>query len=125
VVVFHSSADELRPYAEALPFALVPDPDKALYVEFGVETSPRAVLDPRAWGAIVRGVSRSLIRSLRKEEPLPPMRPRGGGFGLPADFLIDSGGRVIASQYGVHADDQWSIDEVLALARDANGESRE
>jgi hypothetical protein len=38
---------------------------------------------------------------------------------LPFDvvaFLIEPGGRVIAAKYGRHAGDQWSVDEVLALA---------
>jgi hypothetical protein len=44
--------------------------------------------------------------------------PRSGEtvLGLPADFLIEPGGRVIAAKYGRHAGDQWSVDEVLALA---------
>ena len=40
----------------------------------------------------------------------------GGRLGLPGDFLIGSDGRVIACKYGEHADDQWSVDELLALA---------
>jgi hypothetical protein len=39
-----------------------------------------------------------------------------GSFGLPADFLVGPDGIVRAVKYGVHADDQWSVDEVLALA---------
>jgi peroxiredoxin len=114
VVVFHSSAAELREHAADLPFAIVPDPEKRLYSEFGVESSLRSVIDPRAWGAIVRGVARSTVVALRRRGPLPPIRPRGGGLGLPADFLIAPDGRVVESKYGVHADDQWSVDEVLA-----------
>src|SRR5690349_23254091 len=49
VVLFHSPADELRPHTADLPFAVVADPDKRLYAEFGVASSPRALLDPRAW----------------------------------------------------------------------------
>jgi peroxiredoxin len=120
VVVFHSSAEELREHAADLPFAVVPDPDKLLYAEFGVASSPRAVLDPRAWGAIVLGVARSLVAALRGKEQLPPIRPRGGGLGLPADFLIAPDGRVVAAKYGVHADDQWSVGELLDLARKAS-----
>jgi peroxiredoxin len=120
VVIFHSSAEELRAYADKLPFAVVPDPEKRLYAEFGVESSPRAVLDPRAWGAIVRGVSRSLIAVLGRKERLPPMQPHGGSLGLPADFLIAGDGRVMASKYGQHADDQWTVDELLSLARTAS-----
>ena len=46
VVVFHSTDEELRRYVADLPFAVVGDPDKVLYAEFGVGSSPRAVLDP-------------------------------------------------------------------------------
>jgi hypothetical protein len=35
---------------------------------------------------------------------------------LPADFLIGSDGRVLAAKFGSHADDQWSVDELLDLA---------
>jgi hypothetical protein len=31
-------------------------------------------------------------------------------------FLIDPGGRVLASKFGAHAYDQWSVDELLAHA---------
>jgi hypothetical protein len=120
IVVFHSSKDELRVHAKGLPFAVVADPDKVLYRELGVESSPLAVLDPRAWGAILRGISRSLLAIVRGEERSPALRPHGGGLGLPADFLIASDGRVVASKYGGHADDQWSVDELLALARAAS-----
>lgn len=116
VVIFCSSRDELLAYAGDLPFAIVADPGRALYAEFGVGTSPRALLDPRAWGAIARGVARSAIAFLRRQERLPPMRPQQGSLGLPADFLVAPDGRVIASKYGRHADDQWSVDEVLGVA---------
>jgi peroxiredoxin len=57
VVVFHSAADDLRPYAGDPPFPVIADPEKRLYVEFGVESSPRALLDLRAWPAMLRGSS--------------------------------------------------------------------
>ena len=36
-------------------------------------------------------------------------------MGKPADFLIGRDGRVLARKYGVHADDQWSVEELLRL----------
>jgi peroxiredoxin len=122
VVVFHSSPDELRQHASGFPFALIADPDKRHYAEFGAESAARAVLDPRAWGAIATGVLRAAFAIARGRERLPPIRPRGGGLGLPADFLIAPDGFVIASKYGRHADDQWSVDELLALARASSHE---
>lgn len=117
VVVFHSTAAALRVHAEGLPFAVVADPDKQLYVEFGVEAAPRALLHPRAWGSILRAVLHGLVAIVRDGRPVPPTNPEGGRFGLPADFLIASDGRVLARKYGLHADDQWSVDELLALSR--------
>ena len=119
VVVFHSSADDLRKYQAELPFDVIPDPDRKLYAEFGVEKTPRAILNPKAWGAIFKGLGRSIGATVRGNEHAPPVKPAGGSTGLPGDFLIDSDGRVIASKYGEHAYDQWTVDEVLALAKSA------
>lgn len=116
VVVFHSSPRDLLPHAGDLPFAVIADPGRDLYRAFGVESSPRALLDPRAWPAILLGVSRRLAGILRGRESAPPLNPRGGRLGLPADFLIAPGGRVLACKYGTHADDQWSVDQILAAA---------
>jgi AhpC/TSA family len=57
IAVFHSPPDDLR--GHDLPFALVADPTRVLYREFGVEKSVRSVLDPRAWGAMPLASSRS------------------------------------------------------------------
>jgi peroxiredoxin len=119
VVVFHSPADELLRHTVDLPFAVVADPDKRLYAEFGVERSPRALLDPRAWGAIVRAVLTGVREVARRREHLPSADPDGGRLGLPADFLIASDGRVLAVKYGEHVYDQWSVDELLELAASA------
>jgi peroxiredoxin len=112
VVLFHSSADALRRYQADLPFAVVADPDRKLYDEFGVESSIRSVLHPRAVRAAGRGYrqmrsARSVAGSLALTE---------NHLGLPADFLIAPDGAVRACKYGEHADDQWSVDELLRLA---------
>jgi peroxiredoxin len=116
VVVFHSTDEELRRYVDELPFPVVGDPDKALYTEFGVGSSPRAVLDPRAVAPTVVTVLRQRITGTRGQKPITNLHPTGGRLGLPADFLIGADGRVIDCKYGTHADDQWSVDEVLAHA---------
>ena len=116
VVVFHSPAAELRRHAADLPFAVVADPDKDLYTELGAETSPRAMLDPRAWWPIVRGVAAGAWAIVRRRGRAPSLVPHGGRYGLPADLLIAPGGTVVATKYGAHAYDQWSVDELLAHA---------
>ncbi|MGW8360234.1 peroxiredoxin-like family protein [Streptomyces wedmorensis] len=116
VVLFHSPADELREHVDHLPFAVVADPAKALYAEFGVEAHRRALLDPRAWPAILRSLLRGTWELLRGRGRLPATSQPGGRLGLPADFLIAPDGRVAAVKYGEHVYDQWSVDELLALA---------
>jgi peroxiredoxin len=112
VVVFHSPLAELAGYD--LPFAVIADPDKRLYAEFGVESAPRALLDPRAWRALLVGSLRTTWAVLRRRERGPAAMPNGGRLGLPADLLIGPDGRVLAVKYGEHADDQWSVGELLA-----------
>lgn len=116
VVVFHSPADELREHTPDLPFAVVADPDKRLYREFGVESAPRALLSPRAWLPIAWSILRSTWAVARRRERLPASTQPGGRLGLPADFLIASDGRIVAHRYGEHVYDQWSVDELLTLA---------
>lgn len=111
VVVFRSTAAAIQHHHADTPFAVVPDPEDKLYAEFGVGSGLRAVFDPRALLAAMSKV----IRGLPK---LPGIPPWGKGvLGLPADFLIATDGRVLACQYGTHADDQWSVDELLTLVR--------
>ncbi|MET9467509.1 peroxiredoxin-like family protein [Streptomyces sp. NPDC006544] len=116
VVLFHSTAAELRPHTADFPFAVVADPEQRLYREFGVESSPRSLLHPRAWWPVLRAIARSAVAVARCRERLPDRRPRGGRFGLPADLLIAPDGRVLAAKYGEHVYDQWSVDELLRLA---------
>jgi peroxiredoxin len=116
VVVFHSPAEELLRHTADLPFAVVADPGKRLYAEFGVESAPRALLSPRAWGPVVRAVLRGGREVLRGRERLPATRQPGGRLGLPADFLIGTDGRILAAKYGEHVYDQWPVDELLRLA---------
>lgn len=122
VVLFHSSAGELREYAAHLPRCVVADPDKQLYRAFGVEAGARALLDPRAYGPILRAVFTVSLRVIRGQDKLRIPRAENGRLGLPADFLIAPDGKLVAAKYGEHADDQWSVDELLALARGARSE---
>lgn len=77
------------------------------------------MLHPRAWWPILRAVGHSLVAIVRRRQAPPSLVPKGGRFGLPADILVAADGRVVASHYGDHADDQWSVDEVLERARPA------
>ena len=107
VAFVHSSAEAMQPYQGDLPFHVVPDPEKQWYRRFGVEASLGAMLHPKAMWAAMRGMVQAKMN---------PLAGEGGMSGLPADVLLDAAGRVLAVKYGAHADDSWSVDEVLALA---------
>ena len=47
------------------------------------------------------------------------LRLSGGPLDLPGDFLIAPSGQIKAAKYGTHAYDQWSADELIALAKRA------
>jgi len=113
IVVFHSTAEVLRRYQADLPFPVVADPKRALYDEFGVQQSMRSLRSTHVARAIGRGVLQ--MRSPR--ELFGSIAPTENHLGLPADFLIAADGEVRARKYGTHADDQWSVDELLAAAR--------
>lgn len=106
VVVFHSSQSEMLRYQARLPFDCVADPSKRLYRTFGVETSLRALLHPMVLWNGARWVL--LARRFYR-------RAENGVLGLPADFLVGRDGRIVAAKYGRHADDHWSVDELLTL----------
>lgn len=109
VALFHSSVESMRPFQGDLPFDVIADPERRIYDQYAVSASLRSILDPRAWGGFVRGTF--------ARHPSSSMRGEGGHTGLPADFLIGRDGRVLAVKYGTHADDQWSVDELLATAQ--------
>ena len=120
------NADDIEVYADEerrTRIAVTPvvaDPRRDHYGRFGVETGVRSLLDPRSWPGAVRGGGQWLAHH---------GDPRWAGvgesddsthLGLPADFLIDPDGSLAAVHYGAHADDQWSLDELLGYASSAS-----
>lgn len=117
VVFFHSPQSALQGYQALLPFAVVADAERQSYSEFGVDIGINAVAHPRAWRSAFRGYA-----SVMGHRGDPDNKGVGSGdgsthLGLPADFLIAPDGTVVAAHYGRHADDQWTLDEVLNLSR--------
>lgn len=82
VVVFHSSAQELRRHVVDLPFAVVADPDKVLYASFGIRSSARGPARPARHGAGA-GTDDSPAGT-RGSKARPPITTRpGAGWGCP------------------------------------------
>ena len=115
VAFFHSTAAQMAPYQGKLPFPCVPDAERRWYRYFGVERSLAAVVHPRVIGAALKGLLTA------------PSNPFVGGLqqtGLPADFMVDRDNVIVATRYGSHANDHWSVDEVLSLAQAASETGR-
>ena len=112
VVVFHSTVAELAKYEAELPFPLIADPERHLYQRFGVESRPGSLLSGRALRAAIAGQTAALAKHSTMRA-FGPIKPTGGPFGLPADFLIAPDGRLAAVKYGEHAYDQWTVDELV------------
>ena len=107
LVFFHSSREEMLKYQAQLSFDCIADPGKKYFKAFGVETSVRALLNPRVFWSGLRWILVARRFYTRAEN---------GILGLPADFLVDAQGRIVACKYGAHADDHWEVDEMLRLA---------
>ncbi|WP_323816161.1 redoxin domain-containing protein [Cellvibrio sp. NN19] len=106
VVIFNSTRERILADIAKSPFPIIADTDKHLYKKFEVETSPLAVFNPSVWLPAIKGALKFGVQLPRDQETMN---------GLPADFLIDSDGKIIAAHYGKHAYDQWSIEELLKL----------
>ena len=111
LVFFHSSREEMLKYQAQLPFDCIADPGKKYFKAFGVETSVRTLLNPRVFWSGLRWILVARRFYTRAEN---------GILGLPADFLVDAQGRIVACKYGAHADDHWEVDELLQLAGEAH-----
>ena len=91
VVVFHSTAKELAKHEAEMPFALIPDPERALYRQLGVERGPSSLLSRGALHAAKAGEERrgaEVPQECGEHEDggdahSPPPDPRGHVVGLP------------------------------------------
>lgn len=108
VIFFHSSAEEMQKFQKQLAHLAVADPGRELYSRFAVGTSLLAARHPRAIWAALKGMALGKIG----------MKAENGANGLPADFLINGAGKIVAVKYGRHAYDQWDVEDVLAIANE-------
>jgi peroxiredoxin len=107
IVLFHSEAEFIEDYHAQLPFDVIADPQKRFYKAYGVEKSIWAILSPLAWPNLVRGYR---LRAAGALDSTP--------LGLPADVLVGADGRIVDCHNGSHSSDQWTVDDVLRLARE-------
>jgi peroxiredoxin len=105
-------ASEDKPLLETMggfPFQVVADPAKRIYEQFGVGTSPMAVLAPAAMGSAMKSLvsgGGGLLTGANADNLLI----------LPAEFLVGPSGKIVACKYARHAADHWGPYELLGLA---------
>jgi peroxiredoxin len=110
VVVFHSPAAKLEESRrDVAPFDLVPDPDKRIFLAFGVETGLAGMFSP--------AVMRDYMRALAAGFPPGMLTSDGGITGNPADFIVDASGRVAFAHYGRHYADSLTAAQVAEARR--------
>lgn len=105
VAVFQSPRESILEHAgkEPKPFAILPDPARALYRAYGVEGS---------WAGFAKaGLQFGKLAAALKEGFLPG-RMEGDINMVPADFLIDEEGRVALAYYGRDISDHLDLDQV-------------
>jgi thioredoxin-dependent peroxiredoxin len=110
VVLFHSPAAKVEASRrEVAPFDLVPDPDKRIFREYGVETGWTGMFSP--------AVMRDYMRALAAGFPAGMLTSDGGITGNPADFIVDADGRIAFAHYGRHYADSLGAAEIANIRR--------
>lgn len=106
ILFFQSTTQYLQEQFSHKPVTIIADDKRFYYKKFGVENSINSIANPNAWIPGIKGILKFGIQLPKKgESPL----------GLPADFLLDDKGIVVAVHYGQHAYDQWSVDQLIQL----------
>jgi len=106
VVFFYSEAKFVEDYYQQLPLDLIADPNRSIYKKYAVERSLWSIFSPQAWPNLLKGYK---LKAAGKIDSTP--------FGQPAEFLVAPDGRIIDCHYGSHSSDQWSVDDILKIAR--------
>lgn len=104
LVVFQSTAESMQTYVSPheAPFALIPDPEMALYRLFEVE---------RGWAGLL--APSNMVRAVRAfTQGFTPGRVEGPLDRLPADFLIGPNGLIDMAFYARAAGEHVPLQEV-------------
>ena len=108
VVLYHSPAEKLESANLDLPpFALVPDPEKRIFRQYGVEKGLAGMFSP--------AVMRDYFLAMKAGFPPGMLSSDGGVTGNPADFIVDADGRIAFAHYGRQYADSLTADQVLEI----------
>ena len=105
VAVFESPAERLLETvaSQAIPFPVIPDPDRALYRLYGVV--------PSLWGYVVGAFRFRAFRDAFKRG-FRPSKGEGAITQLPAEFLIGPDLTIERAYYGKDIGDHLPIEEI-------------
>ncbi|MGQ3054685.1 MAG: peroxiredoxin family protein [Roseateles sp.] len=115
LAVFQSTAESMREFVarQDAPFALIPDPDMALYRLFQVERGWAGLLAPSNLPHAARAFAKGFGMG-RIDGPIDR---------LPADFLIGPGGRIDLAFYARTAAEHVPLADVSAWLTTCGGEN--
>ena len=110
VTVFSDTADQVKKYVakRPRPFTMICDPNLELYNQYGVQKSSSALV--KAFLFDLPEIVRGFLKGAR-----PTNNPHMTL--VPADFLIDTDGRVVQVYYGKTTADHIPLDNLKAFAK--------
>jgi hypothetical protein len=108
VIFFYSDPMDIAKLFPKFPAEMVGDLSEFYYHMFGVEKSSKWLSNFNAIKALFTGLQQGFYNF---------KWTKNGVTGLPADFLIATNGKIVACRYGLHAADQWEVNEMLYLVQ--------
>jgi peroxiredoxin len=112
VAIFQSPPDKIKQYVgkQAIPFPIIPDPEKKLYQLYGVESSWLGF--GKAWTIKISQVFDAVL----KHKYLPGTI-EGEINRIPADFIIDTDSKIIKAYYGNDIGDHLPLADIFSLVK--------
>ena len=109
IAVFHSPLEKMKKYyPEQPPFDIILDPGMSLYNKYDVTGSLLGYLSPQSGLELLKSFSNGVSLGLDGD---------GEKTTMPADFLINPDGLIVALNYGKFVGDSWKVDDVLSIKK--------
>ena len=111
VMVYHSPRELMESKIKTqVPFAMISDPGKQIFDEYGVEFTWKGMFTLRVWQRYMKAMLYGFVTR--------PIGHEGSMKGHPADFFIDPQGRVRYAHYGTDYTDSLTADEAVRIAQE-------
>jgi len=112
IAVFQSPANKIKQYVgkQAIPFSIIPDPERKLYQLYQVENSWLGF--GKAWTIKIAQVFDAVLT-----HKYLPGSIEGEINRIPADFIIDTDNKIIEAYYGNDIGDHLPLADILSLVK--------